>query len=126
MTKSPKEVVKELKINSSGQTVRIEDTINCKSKSFIYVLQSEKDPKQYCGQSGSTVGRRTLQHASDIENDLAKAVPRHFRETRSEKEDLRMTPVMLIKSNNPWVRLHFEREFINQHDLIEEGINVNL
>ena len=57
---------------------------------------------------------------------MDKAVPRHFRETRSSRRDLRVTPVMLVKSNNPWVRLHFERQFINRHKLVEEGINENL
>ena len=63
----------------------IEDKIDCKTKSFLYVLQSDKDPRQYCGQSGKTVACRTLQHAGDIENGREKAVSHHFRETGSEK-----------------------------------------
>jgi len=37
--------------------------------------------------------------------------------------DLRMAPVMRVKTNNPWVRLHLERLFINKHNLVEDGIN---
>ena len=113
LTSSPKEVVKEIKINSSGETVKIEEKINCKTKSFIYVLQSEKDPKQYGGQSGASVATRAKQHAYDIECGADKPVARHFLETSSGKEHLRVTPVMVVKSKNPWVRLHYERLFIN-------------
>ena len=69
MTKHPNQVRKSIKINSSGETVKIEDPINCKTKSCIYVLQSDKSPDQYVGQSGGTIGRRALQHANDIENE---------------------------------------------------------
>ena len=47
LTRSPRDVIKEVKINSSGEVVKIEDKINCETKSFVYVLQSEKDPRQY-------------------------------------------------------------------------------
>ena len=69
LMRSPRDVIKELKINSSGEVVRIEDKINCETKGCVYVLQSEKDPRQYCGQSGASVARRAKQHAYDIENN---------------------------------------------------------
>ena len=85
---------------------------------------SDKNEKQYGGQTGGTVARRTLQHVNDIENGkVEKAVPAHFKATKSGKNNLRMTPVMVVKSRNPWVRLHFERDFINKHHLVESGIN---
>ena len=68
--------------------MKIEDSINCKTKSCIYVLESDKDPghKQYAGQNGGTMGksrRIALQHANDIENinRIEKAVPAHSKET---------------------------------------------
>ena len=73
------------------------------------------------------MARRTLQHANDIGNQrLEKAIPHHFRETKSVKEDLRMTPFKVIKSKDPYVRLHFERELISKHNFVEAGINKNL
>ena len=127
LTQRPNQVVKEVRIHSSGETVRIEDKINCKTKSFLYILQSDKDPRQYGGQSGATVAQRTQQHANDIERGrVEKAVPKHFSDTGSEKENLVMVPFQVIKSRNPWIQLHYEREFINKHNLISEGINRNL
>ena len=124
LTLRPNQVVKEVRIHSSGETIRIEDKINCKTKSFLYVLQSDKDPRQYAGQSGGTVAQRTQQHANDIERErVEKAVPKHFNDTGSEKENMVMIPFRVIKSRNPWVRLHYEREFINTHNFVGEGIN---
>ena len=124
LTKHPNQVRKSIKINSSGETVKIGDPINCKTKSCIYVLQSDKSCDQYAGQSGGTIGRRALQHANDIENERTeKAVPAHFKKINSNKSDLTVTPVQVIRSRNPWVRLHFERDFINKHHFVEGGIN---
>jgi hypothetical protein len=54
-------------------------------------------------------------------NDKAVAV--HFRDTRSTVDHLVFRPVKRLVSSHPAVRLHFEHEFINQHNLIESGIN---
>ena len=69
------------------------------------------------------MGTRAGQHAYDIDTGADKPVPNHFRLTGSSKEDLKVTPVMRVKTNNPWVRLHLERLFINKHNLVEDGIN---
>ena len=101
--------------------------MNCKTENILYVLQSEKNPKQYGGQTGQTAGKRALDHARDIENvKEEKAVPKYFKKTKRTRDNLIFTPVKKLNSNNPLVRLHFEREFINFHNLIDEGINVNL
>ena len=77
--------------------------------------------------SGGTVSRRTLQHANDIQHErLDKAIPAHFKATGSTKVNLVMTPIKVIKSKNPWIRLHYGREFINKHHFVEGGINKNL
>ena len=130
----PKEVIKEVKVHSSQKTVKVEDKINCKSKSFLYVLEPTKTPKgpgsppsQYVGQSGQTVSRRLGAHVKSIEDeDESKVVGKHFLETSSRMEHLKFTPIMMIKSNNPWVRLHFERRFLNEHGGIDKLLNINL
>ena len=126
ITRHPGEVVKELRMSSTGEILQIMDQINCRTRGCIYVLQSEKHPKQYGGQSGGPVGVRTTQHAYDIDSGLEKPVPLHFAATNSGKEHLRVTPVIRVRSRNPWVRLHLERNFINQHNLVDQGINQNL
>ena len=121
LTKHPNQVIK---MHSSGETIKIEDPINYKTKSIIYAAQSDKNPKQYGGQSGGTVARRTLQHANDIQHEkLDKAIPAHFKNTGSTKVNLVVAPIKVIKSKNPWVILHYKREFISKHNLVEGGIN---
>ena len=108
--------------------------MNCKSKSFLYVLESSKTPKgpgappsQYVGQSGTTVASRLRGHVKSIEEENEeKVVGKHFKETHSRREDLVFTPIMKIKAENPWVRLHYERRFMNQHGGIDKFININL
>ena len=70
---------------------------------------------------------RVGQHSNSIEDqEESKVVGKHFKDTQSTKEDLVFTPFMKLKSNNPWVRLHYERQFINQHGGIDKFINLNL
>ena len=79
------------------------------------------------GQSGGSVARRLGQHWRDILNkDVTKVVARHFIYTGSGVEDLIFTPIEIIKSKNPWVRLLREREFLNVNNLVADGLNINL
>jgi hypothetical protein len=126
VTRTPSEIVKEIKITSSGETLSITDKIDCKTSSFLYVLESDKNPKQYFGQSGDTVAGRAGRHGRDIANGMPTSVADHFAETSSGQENLVFTPVRVIRSGNPWVRLHYEREMINKHDFIDKGINKNV
>ena len=123
LTKNPQDVIKSIKMNSTGETIEIMDKLNCKSKGCLYVLQSNKDPRQYGGQSGAEIGTRSLQHAYGIDVGLDTTVPRHFAATNSSRENLVVTPIMQVRSRNPWVRLHLERRLINRYNLIEEGLN---
>ena len=76
LTKHPKDIIKEVKINSSGETIKVEGKINCKTENILYVLQSEKNPKQYGGETGRAAGQRALEHARDIQDEkIDKAVP---------------------------------------------------
>merc|ERR1719397_1398549 len=76
----------------------------------VFLLLSKKDPRkrQYAGQTGAEIGTRTNQHGGDIDSEADKPVPNHFKLTGSTRSDLRVTPFMRVKNNNPWVRLHLE------------------
>ena len=92
----------------------------------LFYCSHERTPSQYAGQTGATIGTRTMQHGGDIDSEADKPVSNHFKITGSSRRDLKVTPFMRVKNNNPWVRLHLERLFINQHNLIEDGINTVL
>ena len=134
ITRAPQDVVKEIKIHSSREVVKVEGKMNCKSKSFLYVLESSKTPKgpgsppsQYVGQSGATVATRLAGHVRSIEEENEdKVVGKHFKETNSGREDLSFTPIMKFKTDNPWVRMNYERRFMNQHGGVDKFLNMNL
>ena len=81
-------MIKEVAIHSSGEVIQIEDQINCKTKSVLYLLQSRRDPRQYAGQTGATIGTRTMQHGGDIDSEADKPVSNHFKLTGSSRRDL--------------------------------------
>ena len=88
------------------------------------MLQSDKDPTQYGGQAGGRPMDRLAQHKRDIEKgDMSKAVAKHFRDTKSDSRNIIFRPFMKIKSDNPNVRLYFERKFLNDHNMVSKGIN---
>ena len=79
---------------------------------------------QYLGSSGNTPRERLSGHKSDIINQrINKAIPAHFTATGSKIEDLVFVPIKLFKNSDPAVRLHFENKFVNEHNLIEAGVN---
>ena len=55
----------EVRINFSGKVLNITDKIDCKTRFFLYhIFKSNKNTKQYGGQSALPVARRALQHAN--------------------------------------------------------------
>ena len=45
LTSNPREVIKEVKVHSSGQIIQIEEKINCNTRNFLYLLESKRTPK---------------------------------------------------------------------------------
>ena len=56
--------------------------------------------------------------------DETKAVARFFMETRSTVEDL--VPIKIVKKRNLWARLEIERRFLNEYNLVDDGLNINM
>ena len=131
VTDLPNQTIKEIMIESSGVSVPVQGRITCKSSGpggFLYCLTNTKTKKQYIGESGRKKPVvRFREHKYDIEySKTNKCVARHFVTSNSTTSDLKFTPFMAVKNKNPYVRKFLEREFINNHNLVEVGINVNL
>ena len=130
ITDRPNQVVKEVKIKSSGEVVPVQGRMTCKEGGkggFLYVLENQKTGLQYVGESSRRPVDRFNEHKRSVEQlDMSKCVARHFAESNSGLQDMKFTPVVAVKSENPFVRKHLERDFINKHNLIGSGINVNL
>ena len=100
----------------------------CKTKSVLYILRSKKAPQLvYGGQTGATVAARLGQHRRDIMNrDMSKVVARHLSNTNSTVDDLEFVPVKVVRRNSMWARLELERKFLNDHNLLDDGLNLYL
>ena len=72
-------------------------------------------------------GRRLRRHRRDIMNrDESKVVARHFMQTNSTVDDIIFVPIKIVRRKNLWARLEIERKFLNDNNLLDDGININL
>ena len=126
ITSRPNEVIKNVKLFSTGQVVQVEGRINCKTKGgYLYLLWSSKAPeKQYIGSSEREPRYRLGEHKRDIQNGrINKAVPKHFSDTKSTVKDLVFVPFKRIKATDRFTLKHFENKAINDFNMIDAGIN---
>ena len=102
----------------------MEGLINCKTEGgFLYLLWSKKAPhQQYLGSCSREPRERLGEHRRDIINGINKAIPIHFRETRSSVDDLVFVPFKRIRSKSKLVLKHFENKLMNEYNLVEAGI----
>jgi len=41
-------------------------------------------------------------------------------------EDLVFVPIKIVKKRNLWARLEIERKFLNEYNLVDDGLNINM
>ena len=102
--------------------------MTCQTTNCLYLITCSKDGKQYVGETGRTVAKRFSEHKGSIHQaGTSKPVGEHFQEAGHRQEaDAVVTPFIKLKSDNVWVRKALERKVINDHDLIDKGLNKNL
>merc|ERR1712105_502384 len=88
-------------------------------------LTCVKDGKQYVGETGRTVSKRFSEHRDSMHQPATnKPVGQNFQEADHRLEaDAVMLPIIKLKTENVWVRKAMERKFINEHDMIDSGLN---
>ena len=125
VTDRPNQVVREVQVKSSGETVKVEGRMTCKSNggggSYLYILENTKTGLQYAGVSGREQPVcRFREHRTSIINGN-KTVGEYFARTNSTTDDLS------IKSRCPWTARHMERQLILKHKFTgERAINKNI
>ena len=120
-----KRVIREIKVKSSDTILPLKHDMNCQTKNCIYMLTCLKDGQQYVGQTGRTVAKRFAEHRDSMHQAItSKPVGLHFQEPGHRGEaDATMLPIIKSKSDNIWIRKAMERRFINDHDMIDSGLN---
>ena len=120
-----RKVVKEVTISSTDTTLTLQHSMTCQTSNCIYLLTCVKDGKQYVGETGRTVAKRFSEHRDSMHQPATnKPVGQHYQEAGHRLEaDAVMLPIIHLKTSNVWVRKAMERKFINEHDMIDSGLN---
>ena len=120
-----KRVVREVKVHSTNTTLPLQHSMTCQSSNCLYLLTCVKHKVQYVGQTGRTVAKRFAEHRDSMHQlGTTKPVGHHFQGGGHRAEaDATMLPIIQLKTNSVWIRKAMERKFINEHDMIDNGLN---
>ena len=120
-----RKVVKEVVVSSSNTTLALEHNMTCQTSNCIYLLSCKKEGLQYVGETGRTVAKRFADNRDSMhQHATTKPVGQHYQEAGHRHEaDAVMLPIIKLKTDNVWVRKALERKFINDHDMIDSGLN---
>ena len=107
---------------------RITDSLSCKSKSLIYLIECKKCGKQYIGETKRQLNERFGEHRRSIlnHNQLINPTPisEHFNQPGHSINDVLLIPLELIHSNRDSVRKAREAHLIAKAMILEpHGIN---
>ena len=108
---------------------RINDTLNCKSKNLIYLIECKKCIKQYIGETKHQLHERFSEHRRSTQNHHQRIEPTpvstHFNQPgHSIDHHLLLTPLELIQNKRDSVRKAREAHLINKAMPLELlGIN---
>ena len=135
----PGEVLRTVKISSTGEELRVKGKINCQTSNLIYIGTCAKEDRtrgtcttrpQYVGETGCTAEERFVGHRNSIvqayHQGTSLPVGQHFQQAGHSVSDFVFTPVERIYSDNVFVRKARERHLINTLDLIDNGLNKKL
>ena len=128
LTTRPEEVVREVTIYNTGEKISIRGRMDCKTRGFLNLVWSQKDPKvQYLGRCSRQVGARLGEHRRDIMNNTkGRVVAEHFARLKSKVRDFKFIPFLKIRSTDPHVIIELEKYYINKYNLVARGINAIL
>ena len=118
--------------------------MTCQSSNILYIGECTKGSggggacldrnqhggTQYCGETGKTAEIRFVGHKNTIvqqcHTGTSPPVGDHFQSAGHTVADFVFTPVEQISSNNVFVRKAREKMWINNFDLIRNGMNKKL
>ena len=109
---------KIIKSDNTKETFTLRTGMSCRTENLIYVLSCRKCPKkQYIGETQQTLYHRALGHRSDINLNLKNKCPhiiKHFNSPDHSKEDMMITPLEKILTDNRNIRKDREKFWISK------------
>ncbi|XP_078374399.1 uncharacterized protein LOC144657936 [Oculina patagonica] len=113
---------------NTNETRKITDSISCRSKNLIYLIDCKKCHHQYIGETKRQLNERFGQHRRSILNhhklDDPTPVSIHFNQPGHSINDVHLIPLELIRSKRDSVRKAREAHLINKAKTLHPlGIN---
>ena len=118
---------------SANEERRIKDTLTCKSKNLIYLIECKKCATrnlscQYIGETKRHLHERFGEHRRSVQNhqQLASPTPvsEHFNLPGHSVNDIRLIPLEIINTNRDSVRKAREAQLIDKAKTLEpQGLN---
>jgi hypothetical protein len=100
---------------SNSFSLRITQSINCKTTGIIYLITCKKCNKQYIGESGNSANLRFRGHDQDIRENLGfKPVSNHFNLAGHSRSDVTITLLRKIQTGEHNRRKRAEDVLIRQ------------
>jgi len=100
---------------------KITDSISCRSKNLIYLIECKKCSLQYIGQTARQLNRRFWEHLRDIKHRNNSSVSLHFNQADHSINDVRLIPIELIDDYSE--RMAREVYLIKKETLYPFGLN---
>ena len=104
--------------DNTQETYTLRTGMNCQTSNLIYILSCQKcTHKQYIGETQQTLYSRLLGHRSDINVNAKHKCPHvvsHFNSAGHTKDDLRVTPLEIILTENKKLRKEREKMWIQK------------
>ena len=114
VTDRPSEVIREVRVPSSGEVEQVQGRLTCKEGGvggFLYLAVCSKSGAGYLGESGRQQPlARFQEHRRSVEMGT-KAMGEHFREQHCGTEELKFVPFLAVRERNPYVRKYLETDF---------------
>ena len=122
-----KTVIAEVKIEHSGQMLKIKEDISCRDTHCLYILSCRKTGcmKQYAGMSTRPLYVRFAEHLSAVQDQYTTtSVGKHWQTGGHNLTHLEMIGVEKLGQRCPITLRQREMALINNTGLLESGLNV--
>ena len=124
-----KSVVKEVRVNNTGQVINVKQNITCRDDYVLYVLSCTKPGcmAQYAGQTYRQAYIRFREHLDSIQDSNTTCpVGLHWQLPGHKVEHMEFIPVERVIVKDRVIIRQREKDLINSYGFLSAGINRNL
>ena len=118
---------KKVKASATNYTHEIEASVNCQTQNVIYCINCNKCKEQYIGETEKTLSIRFSQHRGYVNcHKVEKATGEHFNQPGHKLNNMNVTILEKVYSNDPFMRKTRESHYIKKMNTKYKGMNRKL